>query len=71
MAVDPGIAEVSAGPDPDALGPPEVAAVPAFAGLGAGALPRPTAPVLALLDALPVPLKERLLTEFVGAVFRV
>ncbi|NLU74947.1 aspartate aminotransferase family protein [Streptomyces sp. HNM0575] len=29
------------------------------------------APVLALLDALPVPLKERLLTEYVGSVFRV
>ncbi|MFF7679117.1 pyridoxal phosphate-dependent decarboxylase family protein [Actinacidiphila glaucinigra] len=72
VAVDPAIAEFAAGLDPDTLGPEEVEAVLAFAGMGGGtALPRRMAPVLALLDALPVPLKERLLTEFVGAVFRV
>ncbi|MFE0632093.1 pyridoxal phosphate-dependent decarboxylase family protein [Streptomyces sp. NPDC058864] len=72
VAVDPAIAQFAAGLDPDTLGPEEVEAVLAFAGMGGGTgLPRRMAPVLALLDALPVPLKERLLTEFVGAVFRV
>lgn len=72
VAVDPGLAELAAGLDPAALGPEEIAAVLAFAGLGGDAgLPARMAPVLALLDALPVPLKERLLAEFVGSVFRV
>ncbi|MGW4228122.1 pyridoxal phosphate-dependent decarboxylase family protein [Streptomyces sp. NPDC004980] len=72
VTVDPGLAELAAGLDPRTLGPDEVAAVLAFAGLGEGAgLPRRTAPVLVLLDALPQALKERLLTEFIGSVFRV
>ncbi|MGW8991445.1 pyridoxal phosphate-dependent decarboxylase family protein [Streptomyces zhihengii] len=72
VSVDPGLAELAAGLDPDTLGPDEVAAVLAFAGLGGdGGLPARTAPVLALLDALPRALKERLLTEFIGSVFRV
>lgn len=72
VSVDPGLAELAAGLDPDTLGPEEVAAVLAFAGLGGdGGLPARTAPVLALLESLPRALKERLLTEFVGSVFRV
>jgi sphinganine-1-phosphate aldolase len=89
VRVDPGLAELAAGFDPLTMGPDEVSAVLAFAGLGGGgdgedgdshdsvdsgggsALPDRMAPVLVLLDALPAPLKERLLTEFVGSVFRI
>lgn len=72
VAVDPALAELAAGLDPDTLGPEEVAGVLAFAGLdGDAGLPGRMAPVLALLDALPGRLKERLLAEFIGAVFRV
>lgn len=72
VQADPGLAELAAGLDPLALGPEEVAAVLAFAGLdGEGGLPARMAPVLVLLDALPQALKERLLTEFVGSVFRI
>jgi sphinganine-1-phosphate aldolase len=75
VRVDPGLAELAAGFDPLTMGPDEVSAVLAFAGLGDGdggsALPDRMAPVLVLLDALPAPLKERLLTEFVGSVFRI
>ncbi|WP_405390828.1 aminotransferase class V-fold PLP-dependent enzyme [Streptomyces sp. NBC_01102] len=72
VTVDPGLAELAAGLDPRTLGPDEAAAVLAFAGLGEGTgLPRRTAPVLVLLDALPQALKERLLAEFIGSVFRV
>ncbi|MFF9314164.1 pyridoxal phosphate-dependent decarboxylase family protein [Streptomyces sp. NPDC014748] len=69
---DPALAEFAAGLDPDRLGPEEVTAVLAFAGLdGSGPLPTRMAPVLMLLDALPVRLKERLLTEFIGSLFRI
>lgn len=72
VAVDPALAELAAGLDPDTLGPEEVAGVLAFAGLdGDAGLPGRMAPVLVLLDALPGRLKERLLAEFIGAVFRV
>lgn len=72
VAVDPGLAELAAGLDPSKLGPEEIDAVLAFAGLtGDGGLPARMAPVLVLLDALPGPLKERLLAEFVGSVFRI
>ncbi|MFC9944391.1 pyridoxal phosphate-dependent decarboxylase family protein [Streptomyces pratensis] len=72
VTVDPGLAGLAAGLDPQTLGPDEVAAVLAFAGLGGGGgLPGRTAPVLVLLDALPGPLKERLLSEFIGSVFRI
>ncbi|WP_314177493.1 pyridoxal phosphate-dependent decarboxylase family protein [Streptomyces winkii] len=40
-------------------------------GTGAGGAPVRMAPVLALLDALPVQLKERLLAEYVGSIFRI
>ncbi|CAM5479352.1 aspartate aminotransferase family protein [Streptomyces spiroverticillatus] len=72
VTVDPGLAELAAGLDPGALGPEEIASVLAFAGLGSDkGLPTRMAPVLVLLDALPGPLKERLLAEFIGSVFRV
>lgn len=72
VVVDPDLASFAAGLDPDTLGPDEVAGVLAFAGLGDGAgLPDRAAPVLVLLDALPGPLKERLLAEFIGSVFRI
>ncbi|MCX5410187.1 aminotransferase class V-fold PLP-dependent enzyme [Streptomyces sp. NBC_00335] len=72
VTVDPGLVELAVGLDPETLGPDEIAGVLAFAGLGGdGKLPARTAPVLMLLDALPGPLKERLLAEFVGSVFRV
>ena len=72
VAVDPALAELAAGLDPATLGPEDVAGILAFAGLDpAGGLPGRMAPVLVLLDALPGPLKERLLAEFVGAVFRI
>ena len=78
VTVDPGLAELAAAYEGKAaqLGPDEVEAVLAYAGLGGadgtgGALPERTAPVLVLLDALPAPLKERLLAEFVGTIFRI
>ncbi len=72
VVVDPELASFAAGLDPETLGPDEVAGILAFAGLGVGAgLPRRAAPVLVLLDALPGPLKERLLAEFIGSVFRI
>ncbi len=72
VTVDPALAGLAAGLDPSKLGPDEIEAVLAFAGLtGDGGLPTRMAPVLILLDALPGPLKERLLAEFVGSVFRI
>ncbi|MFF1835685.1 pyridoxal phosphate-dependent decarboxylase family protein [Streptomyces sp. NPDC058231] len=72
VTVDPALAELAAGLDPSTLGPEEIAAVLAFAGLdGDAGLPARMAPVLVLLDALPGPLKERLLAEFVGSIFRI
>ncbi len=72
VTVDPALAELAATLDPDTLTPEDVAGFLAFAGLdGAQGLPTRTAPVLALLDALPPRLKERMLTEFVGSLFRI
>ncbi|MFI8005744.1 pyridoxal phosphate-dependent decarboxylase family protein [Streptomyces sp. NPDC086010] len=72
VAVDPALASFAAGLDPATLGPDEIDAVLAFAGLGGGGgLPVRMAPVLVLLDALPRALKERLLAEFIGSVFRI
>ncbi|WP_329037294.1 aminotransferase class V-fold PLP-dependent enzyme [Streptomyces sp. NBC_00178] len=72
VAVDPALASFAAGLDPATLGPDEIDAVLAFAGLGGdGGLPGRMAPVLVLLDALPRALKERLLAEFIGSVFRI
>ncbi|WP_435972380.1 pyridoxal phosphate-dependent decarboxylase family protein [Streptomyces sp. Qhu_M48] len=72
VSVDPGLADLAAQLDPATLGPDDIAGVLAFAGLdGDGGLPARTAPVLVLLDALPQPLKERLLAEFIGTIFRI
>lgn len=70
VSVDPGLAGLAAGLDPAALTPEEIAGVLAYAGLdGEAGLPVRMAPVLVLLDALEQPLKERLLSEFIGSVF--
>ncbi|MET9823352.1 MULTISPECIES: pyridoxal phosphate-dependent decarboxylase family protein [Streptomyces] len=74
VTVDPDLAALAAGLDPDSLTPEDVAGILAFAGPGGAGtpgLPSRTAPVLALLDALPPRLKERLLTEFVSSLFQV
>jgi sphinganine-1-phosphate aldolase len=72
VMVDPAVVALAADLDPATLGPDDVANFLAFGGLGADSgLPRRMAPVLALLDALPGPLKERLLAEFVGSIFRI
>jgi sphinganine-1-phosphate aldolase len=79
VRIDPQVAELAGTLDPSALGPDEAAAVLSYAGLdgdgeGDGDGPAGTrrmAPVLVMLDALPAPLKERLLAEFVGSVFRI
>ncbi|MFB7494423.1 pyridoxal phosphate-dependent decarboxylase family protein [Streptomyces sp. NPDC056161] len=72
VTVDPAVAELAVGLDPDTLTPEDVAGFLAYAGLGEGqGLPARTAPVLLLLDALPPRLKERLLTEFIGSLFRI
>ncbi|TWV56411.1 aspartate aminotransferase family protein [Streptomyces misionensis] len=72
VTVDPALAELAATLDPDTLTPEDVAGFLAFAGLdGDQGLPSRTAPVLALLDALPPRLKERMLTEFIGSLFRI
>lgn len=69
-AVDPGIAGVAAALDPAALGPAEVALALEAAGVGAdGSLPQRMAPVLAVLQALPAPLTERLLPEVVSRLY--
>ncbi|MDR3083159.1 MAG: aminotransferase class V-fold PLP-dependent enzyme [Streptomyces sp.] len=72
VTVDPALAELAATLDPDTLTPEDVAGFLAFAGLGGEqGLPSRMAPVLALLDALPSRLKERMLTEFIGSLFHI
>jgi glutamate/tyrosine decarboxylase-like PLP-dependent enzyme len=57
--------------DPDTLGPEQFSMLLGLAGLGSGtALPERMAEINELLSALPVKLRERLLTEFVGMLFR-
>ncbi|WP_259370933.1 MULTISPECIES: aminotransferase class V-fold PLP-dependent enzyme [Streptomyces] len=70
-AVDPALIEAAAGLDPDALGPEEAALALRLAGVGEdGGLPERSAPVLAVLQALPPRLAERLLPEVVGRMYR-
>ncbi|NUS12865.1 MAG: aspartate aminotransferase family protein, partial [Streptomyces sp.] len=67
---DPALARAAAGLDPAALGPEEVAFALDLAGVGAdGVLPLRMAPVLAVLQALPAPLTERLLPEVVSRLY--
>ena len=69
---DPALLELAAALDPDALTPDEVALALSAAGIAAdGSLPERTAPVLAVLQALPAPLAERLLPEVVSRLFTV
>ncbi|MFF7157799.1 aminotransferase class V-fold PLP-dependent enzyme [Streptomyces sp. NPDC008139] len=69
-AVDPGLVELAAALDPDALGPDEVALALQLAGVGpGGALPDRMAPVLAVLQALPPRLTERLLPEVISRMY--
>ncbi|GHF79597.1 hypothetical protein [Streptomyces thermodiastaticus] len=72
VTVDPALAELAAGLDPDALTAEKAARLPAFPGLDAArGLSSRTAPVPALLDSLPPRLKERMLTEFIGLLPRI
>ncbi|MFI0942138.1 pyridoxal phosphate-dependent decarboxylase family protein [Streptomyces sp. NPDC021020] len=67
---DPAVAEAAAGLDPAALTPDEAAFALDVAGVGSdGALPERMAPVLAVLQALPAPLTERLLPEVVARLY--
>ncbi|MFE6890523.1 pyridoxal phosphate-dependent decarboxylase family protein [Streptomyces sp. NPDC057694] len=70
VRVDPAIVEAAASLDPDALTPDEVEIALALAGVGeGGALPQRMAPVLAVLQALPPKLSERLLPEVIGRLY--
>jgi glutamate/tyrosine decarboxylase-like PLP-dependent enzyme len=67
---DPALLELAAALDPDTLGPEEAALALQAAGVGAdGALPDRMAPVLAVLQALPPALTERLLPEVVARLY--
>ncbi|WP_433888190.1 pyridoxal phosphate-dependent decarboxylase family protein [Streptomyces sp. CA-111067] len=69
-AVDPGLIELAAALDPAALTPEEVALALQAAGVGSdGTLPDRMAPVLAVLQALPPALTERLLPEVVSRLY--
>ncbi|MER5883207.1 aminotransferase class V-fold PLP-dependent enzyme [Streptomyces sp. NPDC001941] len=71
VRVDPALVEAAAALDPDALTPEEVELALALAGVGeGGALPARMAPVLAVLQALPARLGERLLPEVIGRQYR-
>jgi glutamate/tyrosine decarboxylase-like PLP-dependent enzyme len=76
IEVDPALAELAASLRPDELTPADIEQIFAFVGLGSdgsggAVLPTRMAPVLALLDAMPPKLKERLLAEFVGRLFTI
>ncbi|MFD7922702.1 pyridoxal phosphate-dependent decarboxylase family protein [Streptomyces sp. NPDC059740] len=71
VRVDPALPAAAAGLDPETMTDQEVAAALTLAGVGAdGTLPQRMAPVLAVLQALPPRLAERLLPEVVGAQYR-
>ncbi|MFJ5291998.1 pyridoxal phosphate-dependent decarboxylase family protein [Streptomyces sp. NPDC088348] len=68
---DPAVIAAAGALDPETLGPGEAALALAFAGVGErGELPERMAPVLAVLQALPPKLAERLLPELVGRLYR-
>jgi glutamate/tyrosine decarboxylase-like PLP-dependent enzyme len=70
VTVDPAVAEFVAALDPATLTPEQFAGLLAAAGLGGAAgLPERMAPVNALLATAPAPLRERLLLEFLGALY--
>jgi glutamate/tyrosine decarboxylase-like PLP-dependent enzyme len=69
---DPQLAALAASLDPDTLDDATVSGLLAFAGLGGEhgpALPKRSASIQALLEALPPRLKDRLLTGFFSQVF--
>ncbi|WP_428955973.1 pyridoxal phosphate-dependent decarboxylase family protein [Streptomyces sp. cg35] len=71
VPIDPAIVEAAGALDPDALTPEEVEVALALAGVGEGGrLPERMAPVLAVLQALPPKLSERLLPEVIGRLYR-
>ncbi|MER5177767.1 aminotransferase class V-fold PLP-dependent enzyme [Streptomyces sp. NPDC002896] len=70
-SVDPELVALAGLLDLDALTPEEVSGALALAGVGDdGALPERMAPVLAVLQALPTALSERLLPEVIGRLYR-
>jgi glutamate/tyrosine decarboxylase-like PLP-dependent enzyme len=70
VVVDPAVAEFVAALDPGTLTPEQFAGLLSAAGLGSGAgLPDRMAPINALLATAPPPLRERLLLEFLGALY--
>ncbi|WP_052868117.1 pyridoxal phosphate-dependent decarboxylase family protein [Streptomyces niger] len=69
--VDPALRAAAAASDPDALTPEEIDVALGSAGIGtSGALPDRMAPVLAVLQAMPPRLTERLLPEVIGRLYR-
>ncbi|MEU6394474.1 aminotransferase class V-fold PLP-dependent enzyme [Streptomyces sp. NPDC046939] len=70
VRVAPALVEAAASLDPDALTAQEVELALTLAGVGAGGrLPERMAPVLAVLQALPPRLSERLLPEVIGRLY--
>ncbi|MER6878580.1 aspartate aminotransferase family protein, partial [Amycolatopsis sp. NPDC000673] len=70
VRVDPDVAAFVAALDPATLTSEQFGGLLAAAGLtGAGGLPERMAPVNALLAVAPEPLRERLLVEFLGALY--
>ncbi|MDX3195434.1 aminotransferase class V-fold PLP-dependent enzyme [Streptomyces sp. MN03-5084-2B] len=70
VVVDPAVAEFVAALDPATLTSEQFAGLLAAAGLGgASGLPDRMAPINALLATAPAPLRERLLLEFLGALY--
>ena len=70
VVIDPAVASFVAALDPATLTSEQFAGLLAAAGLGSGAgLPDRMAPINALLATAPPPLRERLLLEFLGALY--
>ena len=70
VVVDPAVAEFVAALDPETLTSEQFAGLLAAAGLGgASGLPDRMAEINALLATAPAPLRERLLLEFLGALY--
>ncbi|SDW45012.1 Glutamate or tyrosine decarboxylase [Amycolatopsis xylanica] len=70
VVVDENVAAFVAALDPDSLTPDQFAGLLAAAGLGGAAgLPERMAPINALLATAPARLRERLLLEFLGALY--
>lgn len=70
VVIDAAVAEFVAALDPETLTSEQFAGLLAAAGLGgASGLPDRMAPINALLATAPAPLRERLLLEFLGALY--